>query len=143
MTSEHFERLHQDMVSHLEGKSVFVRDAAVGAEKTTRINTRVVTEKAWANFFISNMFIRLEDSDVLVPNPERPASPIVGSKFSWRRPSRASAFGCRSFGRPFSGPSGSRVPARRVRAVSLGEAWLRTETAALVAVQVMDLAQLP
>lgn len=70
MTSEHFDRLHKDMVAHLEGKSVFVRDAAVGAEKTTRINTRVVTEKAWANLFISNMFIRLEDQDVLVPHPE-------------------------------------------------------------------------
>ncbi len=66
----HFTRLHQDMVNHLKGKSVFVRDAAVGADSATQIKTRVISEKAWANLFVSNMFIRLDEQDVLVPSPE-------------------------------------------------------------------------
>lgn len=68
--SSHFQRLHQDMVTHLEGKSVFVRDAAVGADSSTQIRTRVITEKAWSNLFVHNMFIRLDEQDVLVPAPE-------------------------------------------------------------------------
>lgn len=65
-----FKRMHEDMAEHLKGKSVFVRDAAVGADAATQIKVRVVSEKAWANLFVSNMFIRLEEEDVLVPSPE-------------------------------------------------------------------------
>lgn len=70
LSSEHFARLHEDMTAFLEGKSVFVRDAAVGADSATQIKVRVITERAWSNLFVSNMFIRLADEDVLVPNPE-------------------------------------------------------------------------
>ncbi|MGB1074647.1 MAG: phosphoenolpyruvate carboxykinase (ATP) [Flavobacteriales bacterium] len=70
LSSAHFDRLHQDMVSFFKGRSVFVRDAAVGAEGATQIRTRVITEKAWSNLFVSNMFIRLADEEVLVPSPE-------------------------------------------------------------------------
>ena len=37
MSMEHFDLLHQDMVTFLEAKSVFVRDAAVGADRVTQI----------------------------------------------------------------------------------------------------------
>lgn len=67
---KHFRRLHEDMADHLKEKSVFVRDAAVGADPATQVRTRVITEKAWANLFVHNMFIRLEEEDVLVPTPE-------------------------------------------------------------------------
>ena len=70
MSTEHFDLLHQDMASYLKDKSVFVRDAAVGSDPVTQIKTRVITEKAWANLFVSNMFVRLADQDVLVPDPE-------------------------------------------------------------------------
>lgn len=70
LDAEQFERLHEDMAEHLKGKSVFVRDAAVGADARTQIKTRVISEKAWANLFVSNMFIRLEEEDVLVPSPD-------------------------------------------------------------------------
>lgn len=70
MGSDQFDLLHLDITHHLKGKSVFVRDAAVGADEATQIKTRVITEKAWANLFVHNMFIRMQDQDVLVPNPE-------------------------------------------------------------------------
>lgn len=70
LTSAQFDRLHKDMVAYLNGKSVFVRDAAVGADPATQIRTRVITERAWSNLFVSNMFIRLSEEDILVPSPE-------------------------------------------------------------------------
>lgn len=70
MSSDDFDALHLAMVSHLEGKSVFVRDAAIGADLKSQIKTRVITEKAWANLFVSNMFIRLEEEELLVPQNE-------------------------------------------------------------------------
>lgn len=70
MSTEHFDLLHRDMASYLEDKSAFVRDAAVGSDPETQIKTRVITEKAWANLFVSNMFVRLSDEDVLFPDPE-------------------------------------------------------------------------
>ena len=70
MEAAHFDRLHEDIAQHLKGRSVFVRDAAVGADPASQIKTRVISEKAWANLFVSNMFIRLEEEDVLVPSPE-------------------------------------------------------------------------
>jgi phosphoenolpyruvate carboxykinase (ATP) len=70
LTSEQFAALHHDMATYLAGKPVFVRDAAVGADPESEVRVRVVTEKAWSNLFVSNMFIRLEEQDVLVPSPE-------------------------------------------------------------------------
>ena len=70
ISSEEFNQLHLDIAQHLQGKSVFVRDAAVGADEKTQIKTRVISEKAWANLFVSNMFIRLNEEEVLVPKPE-------------------------------------------------------------------------
>ena len=70
MEAAHFDRLHEDIARHLKGRSVFVRDAAVGADPASQIKTRVISEKEWANLFVSNMFIRLEEEDVLVPSPE-------------------------------------------------------------------------
>ncbi len=67
LSPDHFAQLHADMVAHLDGKSVFVRDAAVGADASTQLRVRVITEKAWANLFVHNMFVRLEDREVLVP----------------------------------------------------------------------------
>ena len=47
ITSENFERLLEDARNYLVGKNVYVRDGAVGADPATRINTRVITEKAY------------------------------------------------------------------------------------------------
>lgn len=67
LSPEHFARLHEDIATHLDGKSVFVRDAAVGADASTQLRVRVITEKSWASLFVHNMFIRLDERDVLVP----------------------------------------------------------------------------
>ena len=70
MSSDDFGTLLADVQSYLRGKRVFVRDAAVGADPITRINVRVVTEKAWSNLFVHNMFIRLDAENVKIADPE-------------------------------------------------------------------------
>ena len=70
MTSEAFLALLQDVQSHLDGKSVFVKDAAVGSDKRYQIPVRVVAEKAWSSLFVDNMFIRLTDEERWVAEPE-------------------------------------------------------------------------
>ena len=63
-----FRSLHEDIAQHLKGRSVFVRDTAVGADPHLR--SRRVSFPKGSNLFVSNMFIRLEEEDVLVPFPE-------------------------------------------------------------------------
>lgn len=70
MTPEAFQTLLQDVQSHLDGKSVFVRDAAVGADTRYRIPVRVVAEKAWSSLFVDNMFIRLSEEERWVAEPD-------------------------------------------------------------------------
>ena len=85
ITSEDFGRLYEDVQEYLQGKNVYVRDGAVGADPATRIKTRVVSEYAYSSLFVNNMFLRfgateIENADpawhvICVPefesNPER------------------------------------------------------------------------
>ena len=70
LSPDHFQTLLQDVQAHLNGRSVFVKDAAVGADKRYRIPVRVVAEKAWSSLFVDNMFIRLSEEEKWVANPE-------------------------------------------------------------------------
>ena len=70
ISSEAFQILLQDVQAHLDGKSVFVKDAAVGADERYRIPVRVVAEKAWSSLFVDNMFIRLTDEERWVAEPD-------------------------------------------------------------------------
>jgi len=70
ISSEAFHCLLSDVQRHLEGKSVFVKDAAIGADERYRVPVRVVAEKAWSSLFVDNMFIRLTDEERWVADPE-------------------------------------------------------------------------
>lgn len=59
-STEAFDNLHAKMLKYLEGKDLFVRDAYAGADKTYRLNLRVVNTMAWQNLFCYNMFLRPE-----------------------------------------------------------------------------------
>ena len=70
MSPENFHCLLNDVQRHLEGKSVFVKDAAIGSDERYRVPVRVVAEKAWSSLFVDNMFIRLTDEERWVSDPE-------------------------------------------------------------------------
>ncbi|MBM72122.1 MAG: phosphoenolpyruvate carboxykinase (ATP) [Crocinitomicaceae bacterium] len=70
ITSEDFGRLLEDTIEYLQGKNVYVRDGAVGADPATRINTRVVSELAYSSLFVHNMFLRFVAADIDGADPE-------------------------------------------------------------------------
>ncbi len=85
ISEEHFDQIHQKMIAFLEDKEVFVRDAYAGADKTYRLNLRVINTLAWHNLFCNNMFLRpdrykLESFDpnfTIICVPEFKADPEV------------------------------------------------------------------
>ncbi|HEY0020949.1 MAG TPA: phosphoenolpyruvate carboxykinase (ATP) [Longimicrobium sp.] len=56
--AENYDRLREDVMGHLEGQDLFVRDMWGGADPRYRLGVRVVTPNAWHNLFAYNMFRR-------------------------------------------------------------------------------------
>lgn len=54
----------------LSGKDVYVMDAFVGANPSSRLRIRVITEVAWAAHFVKNMFIRPSDEELKNFSPD-------------------------------------------------------------------------
>mgnify|MGYP002701165814 FL=1 len=102
LSTAHFQTLLADVQSHLAGKSVFVKDAAVGHDETSRIAVRVVTEKAWSSLFVDNMFVRLSEGERWVFEPQWhvlcvPSFKADPAKHGWRQaPVSAIDFGQRT-----------------------------------------------
>src|SRR2546428_9731104 len=55
---EQFERVHADVLRHLNGQELFVRDVFAGADPNHRMGIRFVTPNAWHALFVFNMFLR-------------------------------------------------------------------------------------
>ncbi len=56
--ADKFEALYDKVVSHLNGKEVFIRDAYACALDEYRLKIRVVAEGAYQNLFAYNLFLR-------------------------------------------------------------------------------------
>ncbi|MCV9386558.1 phosphoenolpyruvate carboxykinase (ATP) [Reichenbachiella ulvae] len=59
-SEENFDKLHKKMLNFLQDKTIYARDAYAGADKTYRLNLRVINTQAWHNLFCFNMFLRPE-----------------------------------------------------------------------------------
>ena len=59
----HFDALHRDMMTYVQDKELYVLDAWGGADPAYRIPVRIVTEFAWHNLFVRNMFIPELDAE--------------------------------------------------------------------------------
>ena len=57
MDAAQFDLLHQDLLSSLAGKELFVLDCFAGADPAYRLAVRVINEYAWHNLFCRNLFI--------------------------------------------------------------------------------------
>lgn len=55
---DQFDALLNRVVSHLEGKDIFVRHAYAGADPNYRVNIQVITESAYQNLFAKHLFLR-------------------------------------------------------------------------------------
>ncbi len=83
ISEEHYAALREDVVAHLEGQDLYVRDMWAGADPAYRLAVRVITPNAWHNLFAHNMFRRPDEAELddLVPGftilhaPEYEADP--------------------------------------------------------------------
>ncbi|MBI2833416.1 MAG: phosphoenolpyruvate carboxykinase [Acidobacteria bacterium] len=60
-----FDRLHEQMLSFLKGKELFVQDCYAGADPDYRLPLRIITETAWHSLFARHMFIVDADREKL------------------------------------------------------------------------------
>lgn len=70
MSTESFDILHNDMLSHMKGNDYFINDLFAGADKNHRLDVRVITELAWHGLFIRHMLRRPSILEVQEFNPE-------------------------------------------------------------------------
>ncbi len=64
ISEDAFEHLLEKMRGYVHGKTLYVRDVFAGADPRYRMPVRFITEKAWHNLFLHNMFIRPKREDL-------------------------------------------------------------------------------
>jgi phosphoenolpyruvate carboxykinase (ATP) len=64
MAPDAFDRLHQDMIRHMQGGSYHVQDLFAGADPAHRIDVRVVTELAWHGLFVRHLLRRPTSAEI-------------------------------------------------------------------------------
>jgi phosphoenolpyruvate carboxykinase (ATP) len=69
ISPEHYATLREDVMAHLEGQDLYVRDMVAGADPKYALNVRVITPNAWHNLFAFNMFRRPEDAALAEMEP--------------------------------------------------------------------------
>ncbi len=70
MDAAAFDRLHQDMLAHMQGRDYFVQDLFAGADADHRLDVRVVTELAWHGLFIRHLLRRPTAAELDEFSPE-------------------------------------------------------------------------
>jgi len=63
-SSEDFDNLYTKVVAYLSDQEVYVRNAYACADRTYRMNRRVINEYAWSNQFSYNMFLRPSEAEL-------------------------------------------------------------------------------
>ncbi len=64
LEEEHFERLREKVVSHLDRQDLYVVDAFAGADPAHRIAVRVITDRPYHALFAKTMFIDPADDEL-------------------------------------------------------------------------------
>ena len=72
-----FDAVHKAVLTHLQGKELFVRDCFAGADPDFRLPIRVITETAWHNLFARHMFI--EDPATDRPGSHQPKFTVINA----------------------------------------------------------------
>ncbi len=74
MTHETFEIVRRSLADYLQGRDVYILDAAAGADSRYRMPIQVITELAWHNLFAHQLFLRAQEADL---ESERPGFTIL------------------------------------------------------------------
>ena len=68
--AEVFDELYEKVIDHYNDKELYVTDGFCGANDSSRLKIRIVSELAWQSHFVKNMFIRPEEKDLEGFSPE-------------------------------------------------------------------------
>lgn len=77
-SSEAFGVLLDKMKNHVAGRDLYAFDGFVGADKSSRLPIRVITDHAWQSLFASSLFIRPTDEELERHEPEFTVMAING-----------------------------------------------------------------
>src|SRR5579875_628573 len=69
ISRENFEAIRSSLAAYLQGRDVYVLDAAGGADPQYRIPVQVITELAWHNLFARQLFLRVNENDQQTDRP--------------------------------------------------------------------------
>ncbi len=69
MSPETYAGIRRSLADYLQGRDVYVLDAAAGADSRYRMPIQVITELAWHNMFAQQLFLRANESDKTSDNP--------------------------------------------------------------------------
>jgi len=67
---EEFDALYDRVLEYLQAKQVYVQDLFCGADPRYRLPIQVISEYAWHNLFVRQLFIRPTDEELKTPKPE-------------------------------------------------------------------------
>ena len=68
--AEYFDKIFAKVQKYVADKDLFVRDAYVGSSEASRLKVRAITECAWSNLFVKNMFIEPKQEELKSFVPE-------------------------------------------------------------------------
>jgi phosphoenolpyruvate carboxykinase (ATP) len=68
--AEKFDALYDRVMEHLRGRELFVQDLFCGADPAYRMPVRIVTEYAWHNLFVHQLFIRPTAAELKKHHPD-------------------------------------------------------------------------
>ncbi|MBE3558938.1 MAG: phosphoenolpyruvate carboxykinase (ATP) [Ktedonobacteraceae bacterium] len=74
MSPETFAVVRRSLADYLQGRDVYILDAAAGADPRYRMPIQVITELAWHSLFARQLFLRANESDL---TEERPGFTIL------------------------------------------------------------------
>ncbi|MFL5691048.1 MAG: phosphoenolpyruvate carboxykinase (ATP), partial [Ktedonobacteraceae bacterium] len=69
MSREHFEAVRSSLAAYLQGRDVYVLDAAASADPAYRMPVQVITELAWHNLFARQLLLRANENDLKSTHP--------------------------------------------------------------------------
>ncbi|MBT5855352.1 phosphoenolpyruvate carboxykinase (ATP) [bacterium] len=70
LSTEAWDHLKEISITQLNGKKLYVMDGFCGANDSTRLSVRLVTEVAWMAHFFKNMFIRPTEAELANFKPD-------------------------------------------------------------------------
>jgi phosphoenolpyruvate carboxykinase (ATP) len=69
LSPESFAAVRRSLADYLQGRDVYILDAAAGADPRYRLPIQVITELAWHNLFARQLFLRATESDQTTDKP--------------------------------------------------------------------------